>query len=148
MICSPSVSENSTQVRPCQASMHSTKSLPPSHPQQALSRQPGPPAPQGSRGACSGGHRAQEVQGAAPTWKPRILHSVGEGSHLPHSEPQMLFVLLCSHLVYSHWHPELTRKNLLALRASPFLEGLVVTQSPPIPKEQLPFSYLFASLVI
>lgn len=50
--CSPSVSEISTQVRPCQASMHPTKSPPPSHPQQPLSRPPSPPAPQGRRGAC------------------------------------------------------------------------------------------------
>lgn len=68
----PSISENSTQVRPFQASMHPTESRPPLRPQWPRSRQPGPPTPQGSRAACWGGRGAQEVLGAAPTSKPPV----------------------------------------------------------------------------
>lgn len=65
--------------------MHPKKSQP-------LSRQLGPPGPQGRRGACweTGGRGAQDVGGAAPTWEPPVPHGGRPPSPV---SPPMLWVL-------------------------------------------------------
>lgn len=137
---SPSLSESSTQVRPCQASMHPTKSLPPSRPQQPLSRQPRPPAPQGNRHLL-GRSRAQEATWQLPS------PTLASDALSPQQATQQGASTGWSPNVRSHWRPGFARKNLSALRAAPFVEGTGCYQSLLTPKEQLPFSCLFACLL-
>lgn len=128
--------------------MHLTKSLPPSCPQRPLCRQPGLPAPQGSRVAGQEGGRAQEVQGAAPTLKPRIPHG---GMPPRHPRTHTQSCLRCSESLAggvagrpptglipsmcSHWQPGFGRKYLLALKSSSVSGGCwLYPQSLLIPK--------------
>lgn len=148
--CSPSVSEISTQVRPCQASMHPTKSPPPSHPQQPLSRPPSPPAPQGRRGAC------QEVMSTGSSRRCSHWEALWQPPSLTHSNLRCSASSagLCQGAstglfpnVRSHWHPGFTRKHLLALRAAPFLEGTSCYPKPPNPQGAAAFLLPICSLL-
>lgn len=126
---SPSVSENSSQVRPCQASMHSTKSLPPSRPQRPLCRQahlllreaevPARKAAEpGTFGHCPHLETTHSVRQRCPSPTPQAKLPGG---------PHWLDPVSCVHIGILAWGE---KNTCWPLRAAPFPEGAGCSPKP------------------